>query len=1090
MTIIVTGGDGYLGWPTALRIADRTDERVIIVDNFARRGWVEEVGATSATPISWPEERLSATGEVYGLQNLSFIEGDLTDRSVVDQLLQVHEPSAVVHAAAQPSAPYSNLNGERANYTQHNNMQASRNLVFGLAENDMTDTHLIETTTTGVYGCYDDQTEILTRDGWKLFQNLTSDDTVLARDTDSREARYETPTDIQEYEFDGELYLQQNELVDFCITPNHRVFVQEMDAAASTQDRYDGLGERTVADIDGQHVIYDTGFSWSGKATETFSLPSVDGVDSVDIPIEDWLRFFGWYMIEGEVTRRTAGPNEYTVGLSQDKNSPWITDIEEALTGVADQLGIGVNRSDNNGVFRYELPNTQLATYLKTFAGSVDTPIPVQIKQLQTDVLEELLSTLIKANGRTQPGERESSQYFTPSERVADDVQEIAVKCGYAATVSHQPTYDRYVVSIAEETRVQANDAGTTDERIQYSGKVYCVTVPGDGIVYVRRNGKPVWSGNSPDFPIPEGGAVMENQDERDEVPYPAMAGSWYHQCYDDQTEILTRRGWERFEMLEPDDEVMAMDFETGETGWQVPSEHQEYDYSGEMVTVSGGQVDLKVTPNHRMLIGTDRGQDPAQTFENQRKMVQADELGERYDDPNLFRALPNWEGEHRQIRSYPPVLEGAENRMASDGGLVQQSQPRRLVPWLEFFGRWLATGAVGENDQNSIVRLYQSAGERIEQLFETIAGDSPQQGETESTEYLEVTDRRLASYLRRFASERQIPEWIRNLPRADLRILFDALMMGGGSQHQGESGWTFHASSATLADHVQEIALKLGHAAVINGLDTPDADTPGQTPEYELEITDRWCVQPNQQMNAFGREAYDGTVHCCTVDGGIVLVRRHGVPVWSGNSKSHDAANLRLAHKQFDIPISDVRTAIVYGTETEETRPDDRLKTRFDFDYYFGVVAHRFCAQAVAGYPLTVYGKGEQRKPFISLEDAVEGLTRLAVGEAERQPTDHIVYNQVTRPIAIVEMAETIQKVGREMGLDVDVTHVENPRDEDETHQMEIENQRYMDLIGGQSQTFAEGVRDILETLTRYEESITSHEDRFLPDMLTEETE
>jgi nucleoside-diphosphate-sugar epimerase len=210
----------------------------------------------------------------------------------------------------------------------------------------------------------------------------------------------------------------------------------------------------------------------------------------------------------------------------------------------------------------------------------------------------------------------------------------------------------------------------------------------------------------------------------------------------------------------------------------------------------------------------------------------------------------------------------------------------------------------------------------------------------------------------------------------------------------------------------------------------------------------------------------------------------------WYHQTKCHDAANLRLAHKQFGIPISDVRTAIVYGTETEETRPDDRLKTRFDFDYYFGVVTHRFAAQAVAGYPLTVYGKGEQRKPFISLEDTVEGLARLAVGDPDDRPSDHVVYNQVTRPIAIVEMAETIQAVGEEMGLDVDVTHLENPRDEDETHQMEIENARYMELVGGQSQTFAEGVRDILETLTRYEETITSHEDRFLPDVLQEEAE
>ncbi|GGN92103.1 NAD-dependent epimerase/dehydratase family protein [Haloarcula pellucida] len=387
MTVLVTGADGYIGWPTALRIANRTDDRVLLVDNFARREWVEEVGATSATPVASIDERIRAAEETLGVSNMSFVEGDLTERAFVDELLQVHEPHTVVHAAAQPSAPYSQINGERANYTQHNNMQATRNLLWGLEENDLTDTHFVETTTTGVYG--------------------------------------------------------------------------------------------------------------------------------------------------------------------------------------------------------------------------------------------------------------------------------------------------------------------------------------------------------APEFPIPEGGATMENQGEADDVPFPAMAGSWYH---------LT---------------------------------------------------------------------------------------------------------------------------------------------------------------------------------------------------------------------------------------------------------------------------------------------------------------------------------------------------------KSHDAANMRLAHKQFDIPISDVRTAITYGTETAETREDDRLKTRFDFDYYFGTVTHRFCAQAVAGYPVTVYGKGEQRKPFVSLEDAVEGLAQLALSDADDRPEGLTVYNQVTRAISIVEIAETIADVGSEFELDVAVEHFENPRDEDETHKMEIANERYDDLIGGQAQSFEEGVEDIFETLTRYADTIEAHEDRFLPGVL-----
>jgi UDP-sulfoquinovose synthase len=205
----------------------------------------------------------------------------------------------------------------------------------------------------------------------------------------------------------------------------------------------------------------------------------------------------------------------------------------------------------------------------------------------------------------------------------------------------------------------------------------------------------------------------------------------------------------------------------------------------------------------------------------------------------------------------------------------------------------------------------------------------------------------------------------------------------------------------------------------------------------------------------------------------------------WYHLTKSHDAANLRLAHSQFDIPVSDVRTAIVYGAGTDETRADDRLRTRLDFDYYFGVVAHRFAAQAVAGYPLTVYGKGEQRKPFVSLEDAVEGLARLALGDPDDRPDPHTVYNQTTRAISIVEIAETIAAVGDEYGLDTTVEHVENPRDEDETHEMAIAHERYDDLIDGGSVDFEGGMREVLDAMNSRAEVITAHEDRFLPDVL-----
>jgi hypothetical protein len=581
----------------------------------------------------------------------------------------------------------------------------------------------------------------------------------------------------------------------------------------------------------------------------------------------------------------------------------------------------------------------------------------------------------------------------------------------------------------------------------------------------------------SPEFPIPEGGSVMENGGERDEVPYPAMGGSWYHQCYDAETEVLTRDGWVRFPDLDGDQAVMSMDADSGTTAWNVPSAVQSYEYSGSMVTVSSPAVDLCVTPNHRMLVGETRAE-----FGGARRIVEARELGRSCPEPSLFTAFPEWEGEPAERLE----LAGCDHR--HNGGAVSRLPARAvpMEPMLVLFGRWLGTGSIETTADETAVRLGAGSGDQLEHLAERLSLEPGMvsSGTSPHGRYVELSDPQLVAYFGQFDGDKRVPARLRNLSAERLRVLLDAFVEG--NQTTAESRWSFHSQNEPLVDQLQEIALKAGFGATVHA--SPAAGSEPRS--YRLTVDESWAGQPAASGERFGSAPYDGQVYCCTVDGGIVLVRRGGAPVWSGNSKSHDAANLRLAHGQFGLPVSDVRTAIVYGTETDETRSDDRLKTRFDFDYYFGVVAHRFAAQAVAGYPLTVYGKGEQRKPFVSLEDTVEGLAQLALQDPADRDQPYRVYNQVTRPIAIVEMADTIREVADEFGLEVEVTHVENPRDEDETHQMEIENDRYMELIGSQEQDFEEGMRDILETLTRYQQTIVSHTDRFLPATLADSEE
>src|SRR4051794_40333826 len=111
-TVLILGGDGYCGWPTALHLSDAGYE-VVIVDNLARRLWDGELGTESLIPICLPGERVAAWEEVSG-RRIEFEAGDLLDAEFLDEVVIRHQPAAVVHFAEQRSAPYSMIDREHA----------------------------------------------------------------------------------------------------------------------------------------------------------------------------------------------------------------------------------------------------------------------------------------------------------------------------------------------------------------------------------------------------------------------------------------------------------------------------------------------------------------------------------------------------------------------------------------------------------------------------------------------------------------------------------------------------------------------------------------------------------------------------------------------------------------------------------------------------------------------------------------------------------------------------------------------------------------------------------------------------------------
>jgi UDP-sulfoquinovose synthase len=172
MKILVLGGDGYLGWPTALHLSAAGHE-VAVADNFARRGYDNELGVESLVPIEPLQTRIAVWKELTGTEIRCFI-GDLTDAIFTYHLIGDFGPDAVVHFAEQRAAPYSMIDRHHAVYTQQNNVVGNLNLLYAIAEINP-EIHLVKLGTMGEYGTPNIDIE----EGWLELEHNGRTDRVL-----------------------------------------------------------------------------------------------------------------------------------------------------------------------------------------------------------------------------------------------------------------------------------------------------------------------------------------------------------------------------------------------------------------------------------------------------------------------------------------------------------------------------------------------------------------------------------------------------------------------------------------------------------------------------------------------------------------------------------------------------------------------------------------------------------------------------------------------------------------------------------------------------------------------------------------------
>lgn len=161
--------------------------------------------------------------------------------------------------------------------------------------------------------------------------------------------------------------------------------------------------------------------------------------------------------------------------------------------------------------------------------------------------------------------------------------------------------------------------------------------------------------------------------------------------------------------------------------------------------------------------------------------------------------------------------------------------------------------------------------------------------------------------------------------------------------------------------------------------------------------------------------------------------------------SKVHDSHNIMFACKAWRISSTDLNQGVVYGVETDETKLDPILYTRFDYDHIFGTVLNRYCVEAALAIPLTVYGKGGQTRGFLDIRDTI-ACVELAIKNPPKKG-EYRVFNQFTEQFSVLELAKIVQKAGKELGLPVAIDHLANPRVEKEVHYYNPRNTKLLDL-------------------------------------------
>ena len=371
--------------------------------------------------------------------------------------------------------------------------------------------HAIET---GL-SCYDEKTEVLTNNGWKKFSEVQNTDEICTLNINNNQIEFQKPIKRFVYKHKGKMYRLKTKRVDLLVTPNHKLFIKPGDPRNPKP-----FCLKEAQFLFGKSKQFKKDGIWIGKNEKYFILPAVKikhrnqyysgsrHKKEKQILMKPWLKFFGFWIAEGCVSKGKNG--DYNIYLSS-QNKELLFEIKKLL----EDIGYIVYYQKDKKI---RIRDYQLFQYLRQFGKSHDRFIPSEIKSLSKELLELLFKYYLQGDGHIYGRANKGLLASTSSVHLRNDLQEIALKIGMSAyykldrkkgTPFRSPTnrkiykYKNNSWKVYFIRRNKHMVLPSTIKRwkyieswVNFKGKVYSLAVP-NHVIYVRRNGIPLWCGNS-----------------------------------------------------------------------------------------------------------------------------------------------------------------------------------------------------------------------------------------------------------------------------------------------------------------------------------------------------------------------------------------------------------------------------------------------------------------------------------------------------------------------------------------------------------------------------------------------------------------